>query len=108
MRVGTLDEALEVINRNRYGNGTAIFTGSGVSAKKFQREVDVGQVGINVPIPVPLPFFSFTGWGDSFSGSNNFYGKSGASFYMQTKTVPASWKQHDGAGPSYAFPTSPQ
>ena len=80
VRVDTLDEALEVINRNRYGNGTAIFTGSGVSAKKFQREVDVGQVGINVPIPVPLPFFSFTGWGDSFSGSNNFYGKSGASF----------------------------
>ena len=106
LQVDTLEEAIDVINKNRYGNGTAIFTSSGVSAKKFQRDVDAGQVGINVPIPVPLPFFSFTGWGDSFSGSNNFYGKSGASFYMQTKTVTASWKQHDETGPSYAFPTS--
>ena len=110
VRVDTLDEAIQVVNRNRYGNGTAIFTSSGTSAKKFQYDVDAGQVGINIPIPVPLPFFSFTGWGDSFAGSNNFYGKSGASFYTQTKTITASWKDH-GVGekekaPSFAFPTS--
>lgn len=58
----TLDEALELINSNEHGNGTAIFTRSGAAARKFQSEVDVGMVGINVPIPVPLPFFSFTGY----------------------------------------------
>ena len=61
MQVETLDEALNLINSNQHGNGTAIFTRSGPAARKFQSEVDVGMVGINVPIPVPLPFFSFTG-----------------------------------------------
>jgi len=61
MEVSTLDEAIKIINSNPYGNGTAIFTRSGAAARKFQHEVDAGQIGINVPIPVPLPFFSFTG-----------------------------------------------
>ena len=77
MRVDSLDAAIEVVNGNRYGNGTAIFTRSGSAARKYQNEVDVGQVGINIPIPVPLPFFSFTGSRASFAGSSNFYGRGG-------------------------------
>lgn len=71
----SLDEAIQIINDNPYGNGTAIFTRSGSVARKFQKEVDVGQIGINVPIPVPLPMFSFTGSRGSFRGDVNFYGK---------------------------------
>jgi malonate-semialdehyde dehydrogenase (acetylating)/methylmalonate-semialdehyde dehydrogenase len=75
LNVETVDEAIHLINQNPYGNGTAIFTNSGAIARKYQHEIDVGQVGINVPIPVPLPFFSFTGSKKSFIGSNHFYGK---------------------------------
>jgi acyl-CoA reductase-like NAD-dependent aldehyde dehydrogenase len=79
--VDTLDEAIALTNANPYGNGCAIFTQSGASARKFQHEIDVGQIGINLPIPVPLPFFSFTGSRGSFRGATNFYGKSGVNFY---------------------------
>lgn len=75
MFADTLDEAISIINNNPYGNGTAIFTSSGASARKFQHEVDVGQIGINLPIPVPLPFLSWTGSRGSFVGSGRFYGK---------------------------------
>ena len=98
-----------MVNANRYGNGTAIFTRSGAAARKFQNEIDVGQVGINIPIPVPLPFFSFTGSRGSFAGSSNFYGKSGVQFYTQTKTVTASWKEEDevtGSAAHVVMPTS--
>lgn len=71
----TLNDAIELINNNPYGNGTAIFTTNGATARKFTHEIDVGQVGINVPIPVPLPMFSFTGSRRSFLGDLNFYGK---------------------------------
>ncbi|KAJ1953887.1 hypothetical protein GGI12_005914, partial [Dipsacomyces acuminosporus] len=77
LRADTLDEAIEIINKNRYGNGASIFTKSGACARKFQSEVEAGQLGINVPIPVPLPMFSFTGNKGSFLGDTNFYGKSG-------------------------------
>lgn len=90
-----LDEALQIINNNRYGNGTAIFTTSGATARKFTHKVDVGQVGVNVPIPVPLPMFSFTGSRGSFLGDNNFYGKAGINFYTQLKTVTSLWKEED-------------
>lgn len=103
------EDAIALVNSNRYGNGTAIFTRSGAAARKFQNEVDVGQVGINVPIPVPLPFFSFTGSRGSFAGSTNFYGKAGVHFYTQTKTVTASWKLRDEPAGSMArveMPTS--
>mmetsp|Transcript_46345 Transcript_46345/g.116710 ORF Transcript_46345/g.116710 Transcript_46345/m.116710 type:complete len:521 (-) Transcript_46345:66-1628(-) len=93
LTVDTLDEAIEIINTNPYGNGTAIFTQSGAHARKFQFEVDAGQVGINVPIPVPLPMFSFTGSRGSFIGSTNFYGKSGVHFYTQVKTITSMWKE---------------
>jgi malonate-semialdehyde dehydrogenase (acetylating)/methylmalonate-semialdehyde dehydrogenase len=77
MSVDTIEEGLQIINSCSYGNGTAIFTSSGATARKFQHEVDVGQVGINVPIPVPLPMFSFTGSRGSIRGDLHFYGKQG-------------------------------
>ncbi|KAG0028059.1 Methylmalonate-semialdehyde dehydrogenase [acylating] mitochondrial [Podila clonocystis] len=95
LNADTLDEAIEIINKNQYGNGTAIFTQSGAIARKFANEVDAGQVGINVPIPVPLPMFSFTGSRGSIRGDVNFYGKSGVSFYTSTKTVTALWRHED-------------
>lgn len=73
--VDSLDEAINLINSNPYGNGTAIFTTNGATARKYTMEIDVGQVGVNVPIPVPLPMFSFTGSRASFRGDQNFYGK---------------------------------
>eukprot|EP01018_Ginkgo_biloba_P037317 Gb_14990 [translate_table: standard] len=106
MEAGSLEEAIDIVNRNEYGNGTAIFTTSGVAARKFQHEVEAGQVGINIPIPVPLPFFSFTGSKASFAGDLNFYGKAGVQFYTQIKTVTSQWKDLPGQGVSMAFPTS--
>ncbi len=77
LSVDTLDEAIALINKNPYGNGTALFTTNGATARRFQSEIDVGQVGINVPIPVPLPMFSFTGSRGSIRGDVHFYGKQG-------------------------------
>lgn len=92
LETDTLDEAINLINNNPYGNGTAIFTSNGVLARKFVNLIDVGQVGVNVPIPVPLPMFSFTGSRGSFWGDANFYGKAGLNFYTQIKTVTQSWR----------------
>ena len=86
-----IDQAIELINANPNGNGTAIFTQSGAAARKFQEEIDVGQVGINVPIPVPVPLFSFTGSRASKLGDLGPYGKQVVLFYTQTKTVTARW-----------------
>jgi malonate-semialdehyde dehydrogenase (acetylating)/methylmalonate-semialdehyde dehydrogenase len=95
LKVDTLDDAIEMINNNPYGNGTCIFTQTGSTSKKFIKEVDVGQVGVNVPIPVPLPMFSFTGSRESIRGDLNFYGRSGIQFYTQYKTVTAHWRSED-------------
>lgn len=95
LNADTLDDAIEMINNNRYGNGTALFTNSGAAARKFTQEIDVGQIGINVPIPVPLPMFSFTGSRGSFRGDMNFYGKAGVQFYTQWKTVTSLWRSED-------------
>ncbi len=86
-----MDEAIELINSNPNGNGTALFTQSGAAARKFQEEIDVGQVGINVPIPVPVPLFSFTGSRASKLGDLGPYGKQVVLFYTQTKTVTERW-----------------
>jgi malonate-semialdehyde dehydrogenase (acetylating)/methylmalonate-semialdehyde dehydrogenase len=91
VNVQTLDEAIELINKNPFGNGTGLFTQSGAAARKFQSEIDVGQVGINVPIPVPVPFFSFTGSRGSKLGDLGPYGKQVIQFYTQTKTVISRW-----------------
>ena len=89
--VNNLDEAIALINNNPFGNGTGIFTQSGAAARKFQNEIDVGQVGINVPIPVPVPFFSFTGSRGSKLGDLGPYGKQAIQFYTQTKTITSRW-----------------
>lgn len=95
MKADSLDEAIKIINNNPYGNGTSIFTSSGAAARKFQHEIEVGQIGVNIPIPVPLPFFSFTGWRKSFFGDLHSYGKQGVRFYTETKTVTARWFEED-------------
>lgn len=89
--VATLADAIALVNANPFGNGTGIFTQSGAAARKFQHEIDVGQVGINVPIPVPVPYFSFTGSRGSKLGDLGPYSKQAVQFYTQTKTVTARW-----------------
>uniref|UniRef100_A0A0N5AYF1 Probable methylmalonate-semialdehyde/malonate-semialdehyde dehydrogenase [acylating], mitochondrial n=1 Tax=Syphacia muris TaxID=451379 RepID=A0A0N5AYF1_9BILA len=95
MAVKTLDEAMEIINKNPYGNGTALFTTNGATARRFAERIHIGQVGINVPIPVPLSMFSFTGTRGSFIGDDNYYGKGAINFYTQYKTVTQFW-DHKG------------
>jgi malonate-semialdehyde dehydrogenase (acetylating) / methylmalonate-semialdehyde dehydrogenase len=102
--VKSLDEAITLINKNPFGNGTGIFTQSGAVARKFQNEIDVGQVGINVPIPVPVPFFSFTGSRGSKLGDLGPYGKQVVQFYTQTKTVTSRW--FDDSAPAAAVNTT--
>lgn len=98
LEADTLDAAIDLINANPNGNGTAVFTQSGAAARKFQEEIDVGQVGINVPIPVPVPLFSFTGSRASKLGDLGPYGKQVILFYTQTKTVTARWFDDATAG----------
>lgn len=95
MSADSLDEAIDIINANPNGNGTAIFTRSGGIARRFQEDIDVGQVGINVPIPVPVPLFSFSGSRGSKLGDLGPYGKQAIQFYTQTKTVTARWFDED-------------
>jgi malonate-semialdehyde dehydrogenase (acetylating)/methylmalonate-semialdehyde dehydrogenase len=101
MESDSLEDAIQTINANPFGNGTSIFTASGGAARYFQHHIEVGQVGINVPIPVPLPFFSFTGWKNSFYGDQHPYGKQAVRFYTETKTITARWFGNDAAsGPN--------
>ncbi|KAF3175217.1 hypothetical protein EYR41_008366 [Orbilia oligospora] len=97
LNVDTLEDAIELINRNKYGNGVAVFTQSGATAGRFQKDIEAGQVGINVPIPVPLATsFSFTGNKASIAGNANyFYGRHGLQFYTQLKTVTSHWRAED-------------
>jgi malonate-semialdehyde dehydrogenase (acetylating)/methylmalonate-semialdehyde dehydrogenase len=107
VRTGTVDEAIALINANPYGNGTAIFTSSGESARRFQRGVRVGMIGINVPIPVPMAYYSFGGWKDSLFGDKHVHGPEGVSFYTRAKVVTSRWPRVEApAGASYHFPTS--
>ncbi|HEX2902922.1 MAG TPA: CoA-acylating methylmalonate-semialdehyde dehydrogenase [Jatrophihabitans sp.] len=107
LRVGSVHEAIALINANPYGNGTAIFTSSGAAARAFQRGVHVGMIGINVPIPVPMAYYSFGGWKDSLFGDKHVHGPEGISFYTRAKVVTARWPEL--AAPSrasYHFPTN--
>jgi malonate-semialdehyde dehydrogenase (acetylating)/methylmalonate-semialdehyde dehydrogenase len=107
VRVDTLDEAIDVINANPYGNGTALFTASGEAARRFQRNVKVGMIGINVPVPVPMSYYSFGGWKDSLIGDSPVHGPEGIRFYTRPKVVTTRWphqRQHLTAG--FTFPTS--
>lgn len=104
VKVDSLEEAIAFTNNNQYGNGCAIFTKSGAAARKFQHEIDVGQVGINVPIPVPLPMFSFTGSRASHRGPGHFYGKEGVNFFTQIKTITSKWDEKTVTGIQAAMP----
>jgi malonate-semialdehyde dehydrogenase (acetylating)/methylmalonate-semialdehyde dehydrogenase len=93
VRAGTLDEAIELINRNSFANGVAIFTASGRAARKFQRKIQVGMIGVNVPIPVPMSFYSFGGWKQSLFGDHHIHGPEGMRFYTRAKVVTTRWPQ---------------
>ncbi|GAA3343725.1 CoA-acylating methylmalonate-semialdehyde dehydrogenase [Amorphoplanes nipponensis] len=107
VRADTVDAAIDIINANPYGNGTAIFTGSGEAARRFQRGVRVGMIGINVPIPVPMAYYSFGGWKDSLFGDKHIHGPEGVSFYTRGKVVTSRWPHVEAAhGASMHFPTA--
>jgi len=91
LRVPTLDAAIELVNANPYGNGTAVFTSSGEVARTFQRRVTVGMIGVNVPVPVPMAFHSFGGWKDSLFGDHHIHGPEGVRFYTRAKVVTTRW-----------------
>lgn len=106
-RAANLEDAIKFVNENPWGNGVACFTKNGHVARKFQTEIEAGQIGINLPIPVPLPMFSFTGNKASMWGTANFYGKGAVNFYTQWKTITARWKdsQDDLYSASTSMPT---
>lgn len=105
VRMDHYEEAIRLINENPYGNGTAVFTNDGGAARKFQQEVQVGMVGINIPIPVPLSFYSFGGWKDSIFGSHGIYGPEGVHFNTRQKVVISRWADPIHRGVDLGFPT---
>ena len=104
LRVETYDEALELINANPYGNGTAIFTNDGGAARRFQNEVEVGMVGINVPIPVPMAYYSFGGWKASLFGDTHAHGTEGVHFFTRGKAITSRWLDPSHGGINLGFP----
>ncbi|MQY07672.1 CoA-acylating methylmalonate-semialdehyde dehydrogenase [Actinomadura macrotermitis] len=108
LRAETLEEAIALVNANPHGNGTAIFTSSGEAARRYQRAVHVGMVGVNVPVPVPMAFYSFGGWKASLFGDTHVHGPEGVRFYTRAKAVTTRWPREtalSGAG-AMAFPTA--
>ncbi|MBA3817983.1 MAG: CoA-acylating methylmalonate-semialdehyde dehydrogenase [Deltaproteobacteria bacterium] len=103
-RAATYDEAIKLVNSNPYANGVAIFTNDGGAARKFQHEVEVGMVGINVPIPVPMAYYSFGGWKASLFGDHHIYGRDGVHFYTRTKAVTSRWPDPRHRGVDLGFP----
>ena len=106
VRTDSYQEAIDLINDNPYGNGTAVFTNDGGAARKFQTEIEVGMIGINVPIPVPMSFYSFGGWNDSIFGSHSIYGPEGVHFYTRPKVVTTRWPDPIHRGVDLGFPQS--
>ncbi|NED51340.1 CoA-acylating methylmalonate-semialdehyde dehydrogenase [Micromonospora aurantiaca] len=104
VRVGSYDEALALVNANRYGNGTAIFTNDGGAARRYQNEVEVGMVGVNVPIPVPMAYYSFGGWKDSLFGDSHAHGAEGVHFFTRGKVVTSRWLDPSHGGINLGFP----
>jgi len=105
LRADTLQKAIELVNRNPYANGTAIFTESGGAARRFENEIQVGMVGINVPIPVPVAFYSFGGWKSSLFGDLHVHGSEAVKFYTRTKAVTTRWPHQDTPAPGFNMPT---
>ncbi|MEU0250650.1 CoA-acylating methylmalonate-semialdehyde dehydrogenase [Streptomyces sp. NPDC006235] len=107
VRANSLDQAIDLINANPYGNGTALFTGSGEAARRFQRNIKVGMIGINVPVPVPMSYYSFGGWKDSLIGDSPIHGPEGIRFYTRPKVVTTRWPQPtQQVTAGFNFPTS--
>jgi malonate-semialdehyde dehydrogenase (acetylating)/methylmalonate-semialdehyde dehydrogenase len=104
VRVQSYEEGLAVINASKYGNGTAIFTNDGGAARRFQHEVQVGMVGINVPIPVPVGYFSFGGWKDSLFGDAKAYGQASVNFFTREKAITSRWLDPSHGGINLGFP----
>jgi malonate-semialdehyde dehydrogenase (acetylating)/methylmalonate-semialdehyde dehydrogenase len=104
VRVGTYNEALALVNSSRYANGVAIFTNDGGAARRFQHEVQVGMVGINVPIPVPMAYYSFGGWKSSLFGDAHMHGREGVHFYTRGKVVTSRWPDPKHRGVNLGFP----
>ena len=104
LRVNTYDEALALVNSHEYGNGTAIFTNDGGAARRFQNEVEVGMVGINVPIPVPMAYYSFGGWKNSLFGDSHAHGTEGVHFFTRGKVVTSRWLDPSHGGINLGFP----
>ncbi|MHB8728004.1 MAG: CoA-acylating methylmalonate-semialdehyde dehydrogenase [Sulfuricaulis sp.] len=100
LRVDTLEAAIQLVNANPYGNGTAVFTRSGAHARRFARDIEVGMVGINVPIPVPVAYFSFGGWKASLFGDLHMHGMEGVHFYTRSKVVTSRWPADEDRGPA--------
>jgi malonate-semialdehyde dehydrogenase (acetylating)/methylmalonate-semialdehyde dehydrogenase len=104
LRASSYDEGLELINANPYGNGTAIFTNDGGAARRFQSEVEVGMVGVNVPIPVPVSYYSFGGWKNSLFGDSHAHGTEGVHFFTRGKVVTSRWLDPSHGGLNLGFP----
>ena len=104
IRVNTYDEALNLVNSHQYGNGTAIFTNDGGAARRFQNEVEVGMIGINVPIPVPMAYYSFGGWKNSLFGDSHAHGTEGVHFFTRGKVVTSRWLDPSHGGINLGFP----
>ncbi|MFE9955101.1 CoA-acylating methylmalonate-semialdehyde dehydrogenase [Micromonospora sp. NPDC005299] len=104
LRVPSYDDAVEVVNTNRYGNGTAIFTNDGGAARRYQNEIEIGMVGVNVPIPVPVSYYSFGGWKDSLFGDAHAYGPEGVNFFVRSKVVTSRWLDPSHGGVNLGFP----
>ena len=104
VRVDSSDEALDFVNASPYGNGTAIFTNDGGAARAFQRDVQAGMVGINVPIPVPMAYYSFGGWKDSLFGDMHIHGPEGVRFNTRYKVVTERWPDPHERGVDLGFP----
>ncbi|MFI6811973.1 CoA-acylating methylmalonate-semialdehyde dehydrogenase [Nonomuraea sp. NPDC050328] len=106
VRVASYEEGVEIINNLEYGNGTALFTNDGGAARRFQNEVEVGMIGINVPIPVPMAFYSFGGWKSSLFGDTHVHGTEGVHFYTRGKVVTSRWLDPSHGGVNLGFPTN--
>jgi malonate-semialdehyde dehydrogenase (acetylating)/methylmalonate-semialdehyde dehydrogenase len=104
IRVKSYEEGVALINAGKYGNGTAIFTNDGGAARRFQREVHVGMIGINVPIPVPVAYYSFGGWKSSMFGDIKAHGLEGVRFFTREKAVTARWLDPSHGGLNLGFP----
>jgi malonate-semialdehyde dehydrogenase (acetylating)/methylmalonate-semialdehyde dehydrogenase len=104
VRVHSYEEGVELINNGAFGNGTAIFTNDGGAARRFQNEIEVGMIGINVPIPVPVAFFSFGGWKNSLFGDTKAHGAEGVHFYTRGKAITSRWLDPSHGGINLGFP----